>query len=367
MSRVNPTARALPFPLPCLLAGSLAALLAAASFLPAVAGRAPLTESESSRLIALSLLPPSPDLVVWADYFALRKSDVVADLESRLDAVPEAAENYRRFVQETGLDPRQDTDQIMLSLGGTEEAGGNGFLLVARGRFAGGHLVDAAAAKGGSVITMPRVGVRIWTSGQGKSGPGAAAAEANTMALAQPDGNTLLFGSQGEVERAALVAVRAKSPSARGVRFGELLSGADTKAPLWAILNSVSLARRISSEVSRTHPDLNGVGALQSVSAVRLSAWAGKDVDLKVRIDARDQESAGLLADLLRGMLAAGKLAAKDNDPELVGILQDVSLLETGKEVEIKARIPASRLRPSEGTRSGQGSPAARKGHGSEG
>ena len=211
------------------------------------------------------------------------------------------------------------------------------------------------------MITTPRGGVRIWTSRQDKGEPGDAAPEGNIIALAQPDGNTLLFGSQGEVTRAAQVAVRAKSPSARGGRFGELLSGVDAKAPLWAILNSVSLARRVSSEVSRTHPDLEPAGALQSVNSVSLSAWVGKDIDLKARIEARDRESAGLLADLLRGMVAAGKLAAKDNDPELVGILQDVSLLETGKGVEVKARIPASRLRPREGIRRAPGAPAARE------
>src|SRR5262245_16816929 len=55
----------------------------------------------------LALLPSSAELVVSLDTFALRKSDLVAEMEKRFDSIPEAAENYRRFVQETGIDPRQ--------------------------------------------------------------------------------------------------------------------------------------------------------------------------------------------------------------------------------------------------------------------
>jgi hypothetical protein len=322
-----------------LLAAACCALPIAAAPQPAV----PLT-AESAPGAALTLLPSYADLVIWVDYFALRKSDLVAAAESRIDALPDAADNYRRFVQETGLDPRQDTDQVLMSLQQADGAGGAGFLLVAKGRYAASHLVDAAAAKGGTVTTTPK-GIKIWTS----RGAGGAAdnpsGHATIMALAQTDGSTLLFGSEEEVQRAANVAIRAKSPAAQDRRFRELLTGVDRKAPVWAILNSGSLAQRISSSLGSSGGDGGPASVMASVDSVRMMAWVGKDVDLKVEVAAKDAETAAQLGDVFRGMVAAGKLAAKDHDPELVRILQEMTVAESGKEVEVKARIPGSRLR----------------------
>jgi hypothetical protein len=170
------------------------------------------------------------------------------------------------------------------------------------------------------------------------------------MALAQPNEGTLLFGSEPEVQRAVSVAIRAKSPASREPRFRDLLAGVDRKASVWAILDSQNLARQVSAEIDKSdNGELTSGGALASVVSARMSAYVGRDVDLKVQVDAKDKESAGLLGDLLRGIVAAGKLAAKDNDPELLKILQEMSILETGNSLEIKARIPGSRLRPPEG------------------
>ncbi|HEV8337259.1 MAG TPA: hypothetical protein VGR67_12645 [Candidatus Polarisedimenticolia bacterium] len=306
----------------------LAAFLACGSFSPVFSLEAEPTE--------MALLPSSSDLVISLDYATLRKSELVSDMESRLDAVPEAAENYRRFVKETGLDPRQDTDQILVSIKNAEGSD-DGFLLVARGRFAGNRLVDSAAAKGGTLSTL-KGGVRMWTSPQEGSG----SAGRTPMAMAQPTESMLLFGSEPEVQRAVGVVTRTKSPAAREMRFRNLLAGVDRKAPAWAVLSSKSLAERFSSEIAKGG---DGPKAFAAVDSVRVMAWLGKEVDLKIQVDARDKESAGLLGDLFRGMAAAGKLAAKDSDPEALKALQEMSIVDTGAGVEIKMRIPGARLR----------------------
>jgi hypothetical protein len=309
----------------------LAAVVAWGSFSPAFSIEAEPTE--------LALLPSSSDLVISLDYATLRKSELVSDMESRLDSLPEASENYRRFVKETGLDPRQDTDQVLVSVRDADGSG-DGFLLVARGRFGGNRLVDTAAAKGGTVSTL-KGGVRMWTSPQ--EGPDSAGK--TPMAMAQPTESMLLFGSEPEVQRAVGVMMRTKSPAPREIRFKNLLAGVDRKAPAWAVLNSKGLAERFSSQIVK-----GGDGAkpeeFAAVDSVRVMAWLGKEVDLKIQVDAKDKESAGLLGDLFRGMAAAGKLAVKDSDPEALKALQEMSIVDTGAGVEIKMRIPGSRLRP---------------------
>ena len=306
----------------------------------------PVSASRSAEMHALSLLPASADLVVWADYFALRKSDLVAEMERRIDSIPEAAEHYREFVRETGLDPRQDTDQVLLSLRSATEAGGSGFLLIAQGRFAGNRILETAAEKGGA-LTTPREGVRIWIS-QEAARPEDPSPEKTVVALAEIDGTTLLFGEESEVLRAADVAGGAKRPETKEPRFRDLLAGADRKAPVWAVLNSRSLAAQISSEIARNNSEWKPGEAVASVDSIQLACWVGKDLDMKIQVGAKDAESAGLLGDLFRGAVAAGKLAAKDRDPELLSTLQELTIEEDGKGIEVRVRIPGSRIRSSE-------------------
>ncbi len=338
--------RTRPSSLPGVRAGILALLLLALlPLLAAAPASAPAPAAPGPEGAALALLPSSAALVIWADYSALRRSDLVAGMEARIDSLPEAAEHYRDFVRETGLDPRQDTDQILLSVSSLDRSAGDGFLVVARGRFASSRLPESAAAKGGSLTTTSR-GIRVWSSRE-KGGPGEARTQGETnIALARIGDGILLFGSEDEVLRAAGVASGADSPAVRDPRLKDLLAGVQHRAPFWAVLNSRGLAERISSEMAGGNGELNPGSALSAVESVRLMGWLGKDLDLRVVAEAKDRESAGLLGDLCRGLVAGAKLSARESDPELLGILQETNIVENGREVEIKTRIPGSRLRP---------------------
>lgn len=325
-----------------ILAASLA--LALPCLLPAAA-----SASHSAEMRSLSLLPASADLVISVDYFALRKSDLVAEMEKRIDSIPEAADHYRRFVRETGLDPRQDTDRVLISLRSASDAGGSGFLLIAQGRFAGSRILETAAEKGGTLIT-PREGIRIWTSREEAGESSEPSPEKTVMALARPDESTLLFGVEAEVVRAVDVVTGARAPESKARRFRDLLAGVDRKAPVWAVLNSESLANQVSSEIARNNAGWNSGEILASVDSIRMACRVGTDLEMRIQVEAKDLESAGLLADLFRGAVAAAKLAARDRDPELLKTLQEMTLLEEGTGIEIQVRIPGSRLRPPEGT-----------------
>lgn len=322
--------------------GNLRLLLPTLLVLPLSAGwSAPPPRSAEVR--PLALLPSSPEFLVSVDYSTLRKSDLIADFESRLDSLPEQAEGYRRFVRETGVDPRQDLDLFVMSVQKTGGGSDPGFLLIAQGRFGPSRLVDALKEKGGTA-SLTQAGIPVWSSRPGPGEDRGTAGDPQAAALAQPNETTLLFGSEGEVLRALDVITGTRPPDTKTPRFRELLAGAERRAPVWAVLNSTSLAGRISREIGQNSPEWNPGGALSSVDSVRMAAWVGRDVDLKVEIDAKDTEAAGLLADLIRGALAAGKLGAKDRDPELLKILQEAAVAENGTAVQLRLRIPTSRL-----------------------
>jgi hypothetical protein len=130
----------------------------------------------------------------------------------------------------------------------------------------------------------------------------------------------------------------------KDAKLRSLIAGVDRRAPAWAILNSSALAAKLSSEIGQGSSDWKPGKALSKVESVTLMGWVGKDLELKARVSATDAETAGLVADMVRGALAAGKLAAKDNDPELLKVLQDTRLTEEGTSLTLEARIPASRF-----------------------
>jgi hypothetical protein len=322
-----------------------AALFAGLLFtVPAQAGR------RGAEFRSLALVPADSEFVFCVDVFSARKSDLVADLESRFDSVPEAAETYRRFVGETGLDPRQDIDQLVLAGRGVEKGSDPALLIVATGRFGPTRLVEALAEKGEGRVEEV-AGTRVWTWSADPSGdagdppPG----EWRKTALVQADEETILFGEASVVLRALEVVKKIRPPQPKEAKLREMLASVDRRAPVWAVFHSSALARKVSDELGRSTPEWNPGAALSAVENVRLMAWLGREVDLKVQVGARDAESAGLLADLVRGTLAAGKLAAKDKDPELLRILRETTVLETGTEIEIRARIPAPRFQEKPG------------------
>ncbi|MCI0567591.1 MAG: hypothetical protein L0Z52_05255 [Acidobacteria bacterium] len=323
------------------LGGFLLALVLLALFFASFATAAPRKGIAHS----LALLPGSAEFVVSLDTFALRKSDLVAEMEKHFDSIPEAAENYRRFVQESGIDPRQDTDQVLLAMRHVDGRAQAGFLIVAQGRFVSSRLVDAAAEKGGKTVVLED-GTKIWTSQPAPSDTGASSAPASgkNIALAQPDPEILLFGEQSEVERVLEVLSGRLAPEPKDAKLRDLLSGVDRRAPAWAILNSSALAARLSAEVGQNSQEWKPGSAISKVESVTLMAWVGKDVDFKARVATKDSETAELVADMVRGALAAGKLAAKDQDPELLKILQDTKLTQDGTTLELEARIPSSRF-----------------------
>jgi hypothetical protein len=291
---------------------------------------------------SLALLPGSAEFVVSLDTFTLRKSDLVAEMEKHFDSIPEAAQNYRRFVEESGIDPRQDTDQVLLSMRQVDGRAESGFLLIAQGRFGTSRLVEAAAEKGGKIVVLED-GTKIWTSQPAATEAGATSSS-KIVALAQPDPETLLFGEQSEVVRVLDVLSGRTASETKDAKLRDLLSGVDRRAPAWAILNSSALAARLSAEVGQNSQEWKAGSAISKVQSVTLMGWVGKDVEFKARVAAQDSETAGLVADMMRGALAAGKLAAKDQDPELLKILQDTKLTQEGSTLEVEARIPASRF-----------------------
>src|SRR4030095_9274662 len=79
------------------------------------------------------------------------------------------------------------------------------------------------------------------------------------------------------------------------------------------------------------------------VSAVKWFAAAAHingGVSGMIRAEARDDQAAEILRDVIRGVLALGRLQAQ-NDPRLNAVAQSIELSGTGKTISLSFTVPA--------------------------
>ncbi|MGA7993168.1 MAG: hypothetical protein WCC53_17205, partial [Thermoanaerobaculia bacterium] len=88
------------------------------------------------------------------------------------------------------------------------------------------------------------------------------------------------------------------------------------------------------------------VASMKSVSLLALQATAKGDA---LRLDATglvsDEETAGLMEDALRGVLAAWRLAAQEKSPETVSVLRKFTVTRDSSSVSVSGTLPGATVR----------------------
>src|SRR5262249_4677920 len=86
--------------------------------------------------------------------------------------------------------------------------------------------------------------------------------------------------------------------------------------------------------------------SMKSVSLLALQATAkGDALKLNATGLVSDDETAGLMEDALRGVLAAWGLAAQEKSPETVTVLRKFSVTRSGSSVSISGTLPGAAVR----------------------
>jgi hypothetical protein len=290
----------------------------------------------------LALVPADAATVAMLRWSDLRSSSLGAQIFAQMDGVSTDGD-ASRFLRDTGLNPREDIDTMVLSMTRGSE-GSDDVLVVFEGRFdptrIGSALVSrhAVLQKGpnGSYYRLPAE-----SSDHGR--PGA-------VALVNP--GLMLAGSESAVGAAL---GRKESGGAGGLMagqgLGKQLSRVDPGASAWAL---VDLTRLPAAALGASRPSTGSdddasravLGAMKSVSLVALQATVhGDSVDVSAFGLTGDAENRSLLQDSLRGVLAMWRLAIQDKSPDLVSVLRGFRIEDDGEGVSIKGTLPGSFFR----------------------
>jgi hypothetical protein len=285
---------------------------------------------------AMSLVPPDATSVGFVRVADLRSNPFqvrVFEETDKLSAEGEAG----RFLQEAGLNLREDVDSVIVCTVSGGAGAQSRVLLLADGRFDPKRLSAAAAKRGAE----PRVSTggnyyRLKDSGSGEKHPGA---------VAFVDEHLTLAGSEPAVVSALWARASGGSGFASGQGLGRELRRVDPAATAWALVD-VQKWRAARAPVSGDSPAAGVASALKQVTLATFQITVqGDALVVKGTGLSPDEETRGLLEDALRGLTAAWRMAAQEKSPELVAVIRRIQVTRDGEGVTISGVLPGDLIR----------------------
>lgn len=286
---------------------------------------------------ALAWVPADAVSVGVVRIDALRSSPLASRLFDETDDMA-ADGDAARFLEETGLRPKQDVDLMVVAGLGGSGRGITHALVVFEGRFDPARLSAAMEARG-ATRKRSAYGEYLALESKGETHPGA-------IAFVSP--RLLVAGSAPAVTRALEDRATGKSGFLRGEGLGRHLSRVPGDASAWAIVDAarVPIAGRNRPHEGEGDAADALVGAMKSVTLFVFHATArGESVEISATGLSADGETRDLLVDALKGVVAMWRLAVHEKAPELVPILRRFEIENDGEGVTVSGTLPSSFIR----------------------
>ena len=287
----------------------------------------------------LAFVPSDAAVVAYADVRTIMDSE----LRQRLKlVVPVPTDGQAEFQSQTGIDIEHDIDYVVAAMvpGTTGTAGDKSGLIVARGRFDVVKLEGLAREHGATVEEYS--GKRLVTI-SGNTGTAELPAPDGTqslqslhsghpsMTIAFLEPGLVAFGESATVKHAIDAQAQAQSLNSNN-EITELVNDIERSNNAWAVgrLDVLTSHAQLPSQIA------SQVGSIKWFAA---AAHVDGGLSGTIRAEARDDQSAENLRDVVRGVLALGRLQAQ-NDPRLAAAAQSLELTGTGKTVSLSFVVP---------------------------
>ncbi|MEO8054732.1 MAG: hypothetical protein ABI768_06240, partial [Acidobacteriota bacterium] len=263
------------------------------------------------------------------------------------------------FLAEARLNPKEDVDTVVAA-GSPKGAGGSAGwgLVLFEGRFDAGAL-SAAIAERGAVKKSTPAGDYFLLPDKGRNG-----ARHEQGAIAFASNHLVIAGNEASVVAALARRSAGGTPFRSGAGLGQHLGRIDSGASAWALVDVTRLPVGEKAKSFHASGTLNGkefdvkgqsgpqdaamslVASMKNVSLLALQATArGDALKLNATGVASDDETAGLMEDALRGVLAAWRLAAQEKSPDTVAVLRKFTVTRDRSTVSIGGTLPGATVR----------------------
>lgn len=274
-----------------------------------------------SGLAELRYVPGDAGVVAFANVRHVMDSD----LRQRLRQLEGATEEGRKELQDhTGIDVERDIDRVVAWIGGKAGAHGRSGLVLASGRFDSSRLEGLALEHGGRVVDYQGKRMMVLS----KEGRG----EEFAMAFLEP--GVVAIGNEETIRLAIDRGKRGDNALANTelMKRVEGLSGAS----LWAVgsFDAVSAQTALPSELRDRMPPIAWFSASGRVNG---------GLEATVKAEARDEQGAENLRDLVRGFVALARMQA-DSRPAAKTAMPTFQLTGEGREVALTFSVTTGML-----------------------
>jgi hypothetical protein len=286
----------------------------------------------------LVYIPADVSAVAYADVRHIMDSEFRQRLRA---AIPTGSEKDK-FFQATGIDIERDIDAVIAGIVAEPETDDghrpNGVVLL-RGRFDQARIETAATGHGasqeqygGRALLLPPADAHAMVS---PADPDARGVVVDAPAVAFLEDGLLAIGQADQLRHAIDIAARGSS-IADNPDMMRLIASVQGTGDAWFVARASEMTGRADlPDPVRSHLD-----GIQWISAV---ADIDSSVRTLVRAEARDEQSAKNLRDMLNGALAAARMFAGE-DPRTAAALNSIQTSGTGLNIELSFEIPATVL-----------------------
>lgn len=280
----------------------------------------------------VGMIPTDAQVAVAVDIAALRANPTVqAWLLEHQAPWSGVDDDGAEFLRDAGLDPMKDVDAMVVGVAvrdGRKEA-----IALFGGRFDPTSMGAALVSRG--AVAVPLAGVTAYRHADlDREGE-------KHVALILPLTEVVMVGDERSVAAAA-----ARKPARNPLVDGEVAAGhIDTAAHFWVIADVAAHAQR-AAEMAAAAEGAGEMGdvllASRAVRKVSMQATLGTTLELRAFALADTAENAELLRDAIKGALAAMRLHAQEQAPELVEVLRDVRVRFDGTDVSVAGAVPVA-------------------------
>jgi hypothetical protein len=293
----------------------------------------------------LRYVPADATLVAYADVRAIMDSD----LRSRLKAaIPMHEEGQKEFQQQTGIDIERDIDYVVASLSTSVQKAAP--LVVARGRFNDTQLEGLIREHGGTVEqykgkrlvnaphpeqqaeAAPNAGLNNDLNNMQEAHHAALKAMHQNLVLAFLEPGLIAFGDATAVKTAIDAQLSSHSITSNSEMM-DLVTDIGQTSNAWAVGRFDILASQanLPEQVTRQLPAVKWFAAAGHVNG---------GLSGSLRAEARDDQAAENLRDVVRGFLALARMQAQA-DPRTAALVESLQLTGTGKTVALSFTVPS--------------------------
>ncbi|HJZ77447.1 MAG TPA: hypothetical protein VKE51_37215 [Vicinamibacterales bacterium] len=293
----------------------------------------------------LQLVPRDVAVVAFADIQQVMTSELRQKLHH---ALPTEPQGQREFEEHTGINLERDVDHVVAcarpSRGDTGLRGAG--MVLARGRFDevrieslmrehGAHVEDYQGQRLIVAEVHPHVDVDV-----DNTSPSPRRAVEETLAVSFLEPGLAAVGSTSMV-KTAIDLRRAGNNPQTGVE--SVIGNEELMSLVRSMDNSFQTAWAVGRfDALRANANLPD-SVMSQISAINWFAISGHvngGLRGTVRAEARDDEAANNLRDVVRGFLALAKLSA-GSKPEIQAMMESLELGGTGKTVSLSFAVPA--------------------------